>query len=110
MLYGFYFVPCQMDKLTNKMVQLIVNEYHEELPFADDFSQELRRWKVQSRDPEIKKKSRVSHALMHTSYYPNIQVILQLLLCFPVGSCLCECSFSALHQLKTWSRSSVSES
>ena len=44
-----------MDKLTNEMIQLIVNEYREEFKFADDFPQVLRGWKVQSRGPEIKK-------------------------------------------------------
>ena len=39
--------------------------------------------------------------------FPNISVILQLLLTLPVGSCTC--SFSAIRRLKTWQRSSMGE-
>ena len=42
-------------------------------------------------------------------FYPNIHVILLLLLSLPVGSCLCERSFSALRHLKTWCRSSMTD-
>ena len=41
-------------------------------------------------------------------YYPNIRVILLLLLTLPVGSCSCERSFSSLRWLKTWCRNSMS--
>ena len=45
-----------------------------------------------------------------SDFYPNISRIMQLLLCLTVGSCCCERSLVALGRLKTWIRSSMSES
>ena len=36
------------------------------------------------------------------SLFPQVLVLLKLLLVCPVSSCECECSFSILRQLKTW--------
>ena len=44
------------------------------------------------------------------SFYPNIHAILLLLLTLPVGSCSCERSFSSLRRLKSWCRSSMTDS
>lgn len=52
----------------------------------------------------------IEQAIKHTHYYPNIKQILLLLLALPVGSCSCESSFSALRRLKTWNRSTMTES
>jgi hypothetical protein len=43
-------------------------------------------------------------------FYPNIRQTLLLVLALPVGSCSCERSFSALRRLKTWNRSTMTES
>ena len=90
-----------MDKLTNEMIKLIVNEYGGELKlYAGDFPQVLHRWKVQG---EIKKISRVDLVFMHTSNYSRYPSHPTALLCLPDFSCLCECSFSASQQPETWS-------
>jgi len=45
----------------------------------------------------------------NSDLYPNIHALLQLLLCLPVGSCCCERSFSAPRRLKTYLRTTTSE-
>jgi len=41
--------------------------------------------------------------------YPNVHVIIKLLLTLPVGSCACERSLSPLRCLKTWCRATLTE-
>lgn len=43
------------------------------------------------------------------TFYPNIHSILTALLTFPIGSCSCERSFTALRWLKTWCRNKMTE-
>ena len=42
--------------------------------------------------------------------FPQVLVLLKLLLVCPVSSCECECSFSALRRLKTWLRATMAQS
>jgi hypothetical protein len=51
--------------------------------------------------------SQMSYA--DTDLYPNVHVILKLLLTLSVRSCACERSFSALRCLKTWCRATSTE-
>ena len=43
------------------------------------------------------------------SMYPNILVLLKLLMVLPASSCSAERSFSALRRLKTWLRSTMTQ-
>ncbi|KAI6658174.1 Zinc finger MYM-type protein 1-like [Oopsacas minuta] len=43
------------------------------------------------------------------SLFPQVVVLLKLLLVCPVSSCECECSFSALRRLKTWLRATMTQ-
>ena len=46
---------------------------------------------------------------IHMQSFPTINKILIIFLTIPVGSVSCERSFSALHRLKLWTRSSMTE-
>ena len=86
------------------------------LPQLSDFEREIAVWKTHVSELELdddKKKSLqsiCSIAMEHSTFYPNIHTVLSLLLTLPVGSCSCERSFSALKRLKTWCRSSMTNS
>ncbi|XP_056017385.1 52 kDa repressor of the inhibitor of the protein kinase-like [Ostrea edulis] len=110
-LFGFYLMPRFLQKLNDDIVEIIMEEYRNDIPFPDDFQQELHRWRNFVQRSQIPESYSVEAVLSFTSdYYPNIRRIMQLLLCIPVGSCCCERSFSALRRLKTWIRSTMTES
>lgn len=109
MLYGFYLLPCNFQKLTDEVIESITKEYNNDIPHPDDLPQEIHRWKTLSDIQGLGSKCSLDEILKHTQFYPNIKTIFLLLLALPVGSCSCERSFSALRRLKTWNRSTMTE-
>ena len=90
-------------------------EYMNDLPYTNEtctsIPQEVDRW--------VAKCIRCNFEFVNThinpiSYadadlYPNVHVIIKLLLTLPVGSCACERSFWPLRCLKTWCRATLTE-
>jgi len=73
------------------------------LPYPNDLPQEVDRWVA---------KYIVNTLIDPISYanlYPNVHVILKLLLTLPVGSRACERFFMALRRLMTWCRATLTE-
>jgi hypothetical protein len=87
-----------------------VTSSQNDIPYPDDLPQEVHRWKTLTSIKEIGSKCTIEQAITHMQFYPNIRQLLLLLLALPVGSCSCERSFSALRRLKTWNRSTMTES
>ena len=116
-LLATHLLPSNSSKLTEEMVVKIKTEFCEFLPQPSSFQNEVATWKthmyeiVKAADSDNSQLADLfftcTLAQEHKMYYPNIDTILFLLLCLPVGSCSCERSFSALRRLKTWCRSSM---
>ena len=115
-LFGSYLLPCNIDQLDTQKIATIRKVFESVLPQLSDFEREIAVWKTHVSELELdddKKKSLqsiCSIAMEHSTFYPNIHTVLSLLLTLPVGSCSCERSFSALKRLKTWCRSSMTNS
>jgi hypothetical protein len=45
MPFGFYLMPRYLDKLNDALLETIVEEYKNDIPFSDDFPQKLHRWR-----------------------------------------------------------------
>ena len=102
-------IICFQASSTNSQNRLnILEEYEADLPMPSTFGAELKRWKQRHNSLEEKSLVDIINAT-ERDFYPNIHVILSLLLTLPVGSCSCEHSFSALRRLKTWRRTSMGD-
>ena len=109
-----YLLPSNSAKLSDETSARIKSEFEEFLPQPSSFDSKITTWKLHIRewpDPDTKANllSVCNFVQENRLFYPNIHTILLLLLCLPVGSCSCERSFSALRQLKTWCRCSMTQ-
>jgi hypothetical protein len=99
----FYLILCYLDKLNDDLLEPIVEEYKNDIPFMDDFPHEIHRWRNNVHNNWVQESCTPETALSYTSdFYPNVNRIMQLLLCLTVGSCCVGRSFSPLRKLKTW--------
>ena len=113
-LLATYFLPSNTSKLSEEISVKIKSEFEAFLPQPSSFDSEITTWKIHmaerpGTDAKANLLSTCEFAQENRLFYPNIHVILLLLLCLPVGSCSCERSFSALRRLKTWCRSTMTE-
>jgi hypothetical protein len=108
-MLGYYLLPSKLNKLTDHAEQSILEQFKSDLPMPDSFGAEVKRWKEShhTRSPEKSVVELINAT--ERDFFPNIYVILSLLITLPVGSCSCERSFSALRRLKTWCRASMGE-
>ena len=78
-------------------------EFMNDLLYQNDLPQEVNRWVAKC----IRCNLRISYA--DAELYPNINVILKLLLTLRVGYCARERSFAALRGIKTCCRATLTE-
>ncbi|VDI48642.1 Hypothetical predicted protein [Mytilus galloprovincialis] len=109
--YGNYLVPSLVGKIEDKVVTAMKQEYSIDLPYSNDFGQEVHRWMAKCHRDSLSLVTTLTGAISYADpeLYPNIHLVLKLLLTLPVGSCSCERSFSALRRLKTWCRATMTE-
>jgi hypothetical protein len=82
---------CYFDDLLEPIVEV----YNNYIPFTDDFPHEIHRWRNNVHNNCVQYSCTPETALNYTSdFYPNVNRIMQLLLCLTVGSCCVERSFS----------------
>ena len=81
-------------------------EYMNDLPYPNDLPQEVDKWVAKCTRCNLKFVNTLTDSISYVDVdlYPNVHVILKLLLTLAVGSCACERSFSAFRCLKTWCR------
>ena len=113
-LLATYFLPSNTFKLSKEISDKIKHEFGAFLPHPSSFDSEVTTWKLHIAEWEdagtkADLLSTCNFSQENHLFYPNIQIILLLLLCLPVGSCSCERSFSALRRLKSWCRSSMTD-
>ncbi|XP_048727017.1 zinc finger MYM-type protein 1-like [Ostrea edulis] len=109
--YGNYLVPALLNKINPEIVNAMKTEYMNDLPHPNDLQQEIDRWAATCVRANLQSVKTLTDSIKYADVelYPNIHVILKLLLTLPVGSCACERSFSALRRLKTWCRATMTE-
>ena len=110
-MMAWHLIPANTVSLNDDIVDALQNEFDGDLPSTLTLFQEIDRWKSFCQEEQMNKIVSLTDALKIANpiLFPNISVILQLLLTLPVGSCTCERSFSAMRRLKTWQRSSMGE-
>jgi len=79
-------------------------EHMNDLPYQNDLPQEVGRWVATCIRCYLEFINTLTDSISYddTDLYPNVRVILKLLLTLPVSSCACGWSFTALRRLKTW--------
>ena len=79
-------------------------EHMNDLPYQNDLPQEVGRWVATCIRCYLQFINTLTDSISYddTDLYPNVRVILKLLLTLPVSSCACGWSFTALRRLKTW--------
>ena len=84
--------------------------YADDLPSAELFEPELRRWKRKFQDmPKEERPSSPAQAIKvcDPNYFHNVRVLLQIACTLPVTSCECERSASAVRRLHNYMRASM---
>lgn len=97
-------LPSQLSTMTEVNLCDIKNSYAG-LIDKNDFDKEIERWKARTYDyptPDLHQCLKIT-----THAYPNINIILTILLTMPVSVCSAERSFSSLKRLKTYIRSTM---
>jgi hypothetical protein len=113
-LIATYLLPSYISGLSAEIIEKIKTEFEDILPLASAFVNEVATWKVHLSEVTIDTENMADllyickYAFKNKLYFPNIHVILSLLLKIPDGSCSCERSFSSLRGFKTWCRSTTS--
>jgi hypothetical protein len=108
-LLGTTLVPGNLKYLTPSVMKKIKCEFYDDLSMPSSFDQVVNRWKIANCDKSNVNSLSDAVCICNEVLYPNVSTILQLILTLPVGSCLCEKSFSSLRRLKTWCRSTMGE-
>ena len=116
---GFCIVPSVMLKLVKAKkpweneLQRFVDFYKNDLSNIEGLGAELEMWEArwlrESSLDDFTIPDMISETLLvfDKDFYPNIDVILNILAVVPAPTCSCERSISVLRRLKTWLRSSI---
>lgn len=107
-------VPSVLMSKNNLEFTTILNTYSNDLPSPHIFPMELLRWKTylaaHYTEENMPQTAASAIKVCDKTYFPNIFVLLQLASTFPVTSCECERSFSALRRLHNFTRASMGQS
>jgi hypothetical protein len=77
MPFGFYLMPRYLDKLKDDLLETIVEEYKNDIPFSDDFPQKLHRWRNNVHNNCLLESCTLETVLSYTSdFYPNVNSIM----------------------------------
>ena len=103
-------LPANLDKLTGENIDDILAFYGKDLHSPQYFRQEIKLWKREWTSTEIDRSNEILETLkfMDVHFYPNIAQVLRLTLTLPVSAASVERSHSALKQIKTKKRSTMS--
>ena len=101
--YGNYLVPALVNSVNPEIVNDMKTEYMNDLPYPNDLLQEVDRWVAKCICCNLQFVNTLTYSISYADadMYPNIHVILKLLLTLPAGFCTRGRSFSALRHLKT---------
>ena len=104
-----YLLPPHISKLSSEFWQDIKTEYSTFLPQPLITDAELEGWKHAIDSGAVKSTNLQEAVFASDLMFPNIHIILKVLLTMPVSTASAERSFSSLRRLKTYLRSNMSE-
>lgn len=104
-------IPSNFSMYDDATILKAASVYAQDLSTDDNsiLKAELRIWRHQWRNKQIKPESAIDTLPHCTAVVPNIKILLQLFATLPVTSATPERTFSALKRLKTYLRSTMSE-
>lgn len=112
---GLSLVPQVMRSLNKdqwrKEAEELAETYQMDLPLPASLDMELVCWEAQWKTWPSEVPSTPQEAYRHAdvNFYPNINVLLNLMCTIPVTTCSCERSISGLRRLKSYLRSTISQ-
>lgn len=103
-----YLVPVKLHELTSDHIEKISNTYGDDIGTPEELEREISRWKTRWTMSETKPKT-LHETLVNTNkdLYPNISVIISILLTMPASTATAERSFSAMNRIKTYLRTTM---
>jgi len=104
-------IPSNFSMYDDETILKAASIYAQDLSTDDKsiLKAELRIWRHQWKNNQIKTDSAIDTLLHCTTVLPNIKILLQLFATLPVISATPERTFSTLKRLKTYLRSTMSE-
>ena len=105
-----YLIPTHLSKLDVNTTEQIHEGYEVDLTCHEDFDLEIKRWKARWEGADHLPSS-LTETLKHVNkdLYPNVYAVLSVLLCMPVSTATAERTFSAMRRIKTFLRSSMTD-
>ena len=105
-----HLLPSNISKLTSTEWENIKEEYEPLLPHPSRLDSELDSWKQAIQDSTVPPTRELTEALDHAyDLFPNIHMILKVLLTMPVSTATAERPFSTLTRLKTYLRNTMGD-
>ena len=97
------------DEELSEISSKLASTYESDLPDPSHLLHEMKRWK--NTCVHIAHQQTLDEALLSANehFYPNIHILLKLLLVLPISTATAERTFSSLRILKTWLRSTMAE-
>lgn len=111
-----YLLPSSISHLDDDKVKEIYSAYSADLSCEAHFMQEVERWKIkwfEALSSSVESDTNEIQMVLQSTcehFYPNISKVLRVFLTLPVSTATAERSFSCLRRLKTWLRSTMTES
>jgi hypothetical protein len=103
-----YLLPTKLHELTEDTWNEVKREYHTVLPSPETADAEMEMWRHSA---ETITDIDICQLLQHTEVmFPNVHCIFTILLTMPVSTATPERTFSCMRRLKTYLRSSMTES
>lgn len=105
-------LPSNVDILTDEKISTVEEFFEDDLPSPSAFKGELRLWKrewTENANESIPESIEETLKVTNDRFYPNIPMILRLLLMLPVSAATVERSHSSFKQVKTKLRSTTTE-
>ncbi|VDI00928.1 Hypothetical predicted protein, partial [Mytilus galloprovincialis] len=105
-------LPSNLDLLTDEKISTVEKFFEDDLPSPSALKGELRSWKrewTENANESIPESIEETLKVTNDRFYPNIAMILRLLLMLPVSAATVERSHSSFKQVKTKLRSTTTE-
>lgn len=96
-------LPANIQQITKEQIHCIAAQFRGDMPLPEVFESEVERWKLSVIQSDVETIS-AAMELCDQDIYPNIFMLFMISATWPVTTCECERSFSALRRLNTYLR------
>ena len=106
---GQYLAPAKLNAFNSGVQGKLYETYKTDLSEKKDFDNEILRWQTKWSHSTEEKPVALTETLQHANpdLYPNVVTIITILLTMPVSTATPERSFSTMHRVKTYLRSTM---